>query len=66
MPTVHCPLSTAYYPLPTALYLHPIPAKSNPAHLTFLRGDSRGVTDRFSPRIVSVLLLPLFSVSVGV
>lgn len=32
----------------------------------FLRGDSRGVSDRFSPGIISVLLLLLFSASVVV
>ena len=32
----------------------------------FLRGDSRGVSDRFSPGIISVLLLLLFSAGVVV
>ena len=59
MPTVHCPLPAARCP-------HPIPAESNPAHLMFLRGDSRGVSDRFSPGIISVLLLLLFPASVVV
>lgn len=59
MPTVHCPL-------PATRCLHPIRAEPNPAHLMFLRGDSRGVSDRFSPGIISVLLLLLFSASVGV
>ena len=59
MPTVHCPL-------PTIRCLHPIRAESNPAHLMFLRGDSRGVSDRFSPGIISVPLLLVFSASVGV